>query len=140
MMKRDVALTYEPINTVDLSEKVAAPSCGGEVSFVGAVRDHTGDKQVTHLFYESYELMALKELNKIVDAAFEKWDIQGCAVHHRLGELKIGEIAVAIVVTATHRAACFEACRFIIETLKKDVPIWKKEYFEGGEEWISPRP
>ena len=73
MMKRDVTLTYAPIITAELSAKVAAPSCGGEVSFVGTVRDHTGDKQVTHLFYECYEPMALKELNKIVDTAFEKW-------------------------------------------------------------------
>ena len=108
--------------------------------FIGTVRDSTKGRTVKHLEYEAYESMAVKEMQKIVDEAFKKWPVQNILIHHRTGILKPGETAVVIAVSAAHRDAAFDACRYIIETLKKTVPIWKKEVFEDGEEWVSPNP
>ena len=84
--------------------------------------------------------MALAEMEKIVKQAFEKWPVQKLIVHHRTGVLNVGEVAVIIAVSAAHRAAAFEACRWLIDTLKKTVPIWKKEYFEDGAVWADGEP
>lgn len=139
-MRLHVEIHQKAISAEEGRLFAAQPDAGGQVVFAGAVRDYTGNKRVTHLFYESYEPMALKEMTKIAEKAKENWPIKAIWIEHRLGELKIGELAVVIAVTAAHRKAAFEACQYIIDELKKDVPIWKKEYFEGGEEWISPRP
>ena len=92
------------------------------------------------LGFEAYESMALKEMQKIADDAMAKWSLQRVLIHHRTGVLQVGEIPVIIAVSSAHRDAAFEACRYIIDTLKQTVPIFKKEIFEDGEEWVAAHP
>ena len=108
--------------------------------FIGTVRNATKGKAVIRLEFEAYEAMALSELEKIASQAAEKCPVQKILIHHRVGVLAIGEVPVIIAVSAAHRAAAFDACRFIIDTLKQTVPIWKKEIFEDGEVWVAAHP
>ena len=108
--------------------------------FVGTVRANTQAKKVMRLEYEAYEPMAVSEIQKIVDAAKLQWPVKKIAVSHRVGILTVGEIAVVVAVSTPHRKESFEACQLIIDSLKQTVPIWKKEIFEGGEEWVSAHP
>jgi len=108
--------------------------------FIGTVRNATKGKSVIRLEFEAYEPMALTEMEKIVSHAAEKWPVQKILIHHRVGVLEVGEVPVIIAVSAAHRAAAFDACRFIIDTLKQTVPIWKKEVFEDGEVWVAAHP
>ena len=108
--------------------------------FIGTVRDSTKGKRVTRLEFETYEAMALKEMEKIAAKAGEKWPVQKLLIHHRSGVLEVGEVPVIIAVSCAHRDAAFEACRFVIDTLKQTVPIWKKEIFEDGEVWVAAHP
>jgi molybdopterin synthase catalytic subunit len=117
-----------------------SPQSGGIDVFIGTVRDSTKGKKVIKLEFEAYEPMALKEMGKIVNLAFEKWPVEKLLIHHRTGILKIGEIPVIIAVSCAHRDAAFEACRFVIDTLKQTVPIWKKEIFDDGEVWVAAHP
>ena len=117
-----------------------SPQSGGIDVFIGTVRDATKDKSVVRLEFEAYEPMALKEMQKIAEQAFEKWPVQKLLIHHRTGALNVGELPVIIAVAAAHRAAAFEACRYVIDTLKETVPIWKKEIFEDGEIWVAAHP
>jgi molybdopterin synthase catalytic subunit len=105
--------------------------------FIGTVRSKTGEKKVIRLEYEAYEPMAILELKKIIEMAKEKWNLKGWAISHRVGTLNIGDVAVVVAVSTAHRKESFEACQFIIDSLKQTVPIWKKEVFDGGEEWVS---
>lgn len=116
---------------------VADPAAGAIVTFTGTTRDHNQGRRVTGLEYEAYPGMARKELRKIADAAAERWPGTRMAIVHRVGPVPIGEASVVIAVSAAHRHAAFEACRFAIDRLKEAVPIWKKEFFEGGEVWIG---
>ena len=108
--------------------------------FIGTVRNSANSKNVLWLEYEAHESMAVSEVRKIIDEASHRWPLLGWAISHRVGTLKPGEVSVAIAVSAPHRKDSFEACQFIIDTLKAKVPIWKKEIFEDGEEWISAQP
>ena len=108
--------------------------------FIGTVRNATKGKKVTRLEFEAYEAMAIAEMEKIAKQAFEKWPLQKVLIHHRTGVLEVGEVPVVIAVSAAHRAAAFDACRYIIDTLKQTVPIWKKEFFEDGEVWVAAHP
>ena len=108
--------------------------------FVGTVRNATKGKAVMRLEFEAYEKMAIAEMEKIAQQAFEKWLVQKILIHHRTGILEVGEIPVIIAVSAAHRAAAFDSCRYIIDTLKETVPIWKKEIFEDGEVWVAAHP
>ena len=119
---------------------VMTPESGGIDVFIGTVRNATKGKQVMRLEFEAYEPMALKEIGKIAAQAFEKWPVQKLLVHHRVGVLEVGEIPVIIAVSCAHRDAAFEACRFVIDTLKQTVPIWKKEVFDDGETWVAAHP
>ena len=110
---------------------------GAVTLFLGTVRDHNKGRRVTGLAYSAYEEMALSELSRVRERALDQFEVTGVAVVHRLGELALGEASVAVAVAAPHRGAAFDACRFVIDTLKETVPIWKKETFEGGEEWIE---
>jgi molybdopterin synthase catalytic subunit len=121
-------------------EWVMSPRSGGIDVFIGTVRDSTKGKQVIRLEFEAYEPMALKEMEKIVAQAFEKWPVQKLLIHHRTGVLEVGEVPVIIAVSCAHRDAAFEACRFVIDALKQTVPIWKKEIFEDGEMWVAAHP
>ncbi len=120
--------------------RVSGPASGGIDVFIGTVRDATKGKEVLRLEFETYEKMALREMQKIAAAAFERWPVQALVIHHRTGVLQIGEVAVVIAVSAAHRDAAFDACRFTINTLKQTVPIWKKELFADGEVWVAAHP
>jgi molybdopterin synthase catalytic subunit len=117
-----------------------SPDSGGIDVFIGTVRNATKGKPVIRLEFEAYEPMALAEMEKIAKHAQEKWRVQKVLIHHRVGVLEVGEVPVIIAVSAAHRAAAFDACRFIIDTLKQTVPIWKKEIFEDGEVWVAAHP
>lgn len=113
---------------------------GGVVLFLGQTRDHSRGEKVVGLEYEAYESLALKQMEKIATAARERWPLRALAIVHRLGYLKVGEISVAIAAAAAHRGEAFEACRFAIDTLKKTVPIWKKEFRPDGSFWVEGVP
>lgn len=116
------------------------PQSGGIDVFIGTVRDATKGKRVVRLEFEAYKSMALSEMYKIAEQAFSKWPVQKLVIHHRIGILEVGEVPVIIAVSCAHRDATFEACRYLIDTLKKTVPIWKKEIFEDGEVWVAAHP
>jgi molybdopterin synthase catalytic subunit len=120
--------------------KVATAHAGAIDVFIGTVRDNTRDRAVVELQFEAYEPMALAEMRKIGLTAIERWSLLGVSIHHRVGTLKVGDIAVVIAVSAPHRDAAFEACKFCIDTLKMTVPIWKKEIFIDGEVWVAAHP
>jgi MoaE-MoaD fusion protein len=113
---------------------------GAVVSFEGIVRNQTRGRKTLYLDYEAYEQMALQQLEALAGQALQQFSIRNLAIVHRLGRLEIGEISVLIVVVSAHRAAAFDACRWVIDTLKRTVPIWKKEYFEDGAVWADGEP
>jgi molybdopterin synthase catalytic subunit len=119
---------------------VGGDDAGAINVFIGTVRNSTEGRDVQYLEFEAYEPMALKEMQKIVDETKEKWPVVEMAIHHRVGKLEIGAIPVVIAVATAHRKQGFEACEYAIDTLKKTVPIWKKEIFTDGEQWVSAHP
>lgn len=130
-------------NTLSINECLTLAqdlSSGGIATFIGTVRNRTKNKPVVRLEYECYESMATKEIKKIVDQAISRFSVRNIVVHHRTGILFPGDAAVIIVVSDGHREAVFDACRYMIDTIKQTVPIWKKEIFEDGEEWVSAHP
>ncbi|HLD73499.1 MAG TPA: molybdenum cofactor biosynthesis protein MoaE [Bdellovibrionota bacterium] len=128
-MEKLIKIVDTPINVEVLENWVADPTCGAVVSFLGKVRNKNHGKEVLELEYTTYVDMALKQLDEIVGEVGKKWSIKKCAVVHRYGNLKIGDIAVAIFITSEHRHDAFEACQYMIDELKKRVPIWKKEKY-----------
>jgi molybdopterin synthase catalytic subunit len=136
----DIKITSEVLNLSECVEKVMSPQAGGIDVFIGTVRDHTKGKKVIRLEFEAYEKMALNEMQKIADEMMKRWPLHKILIHHRTGILQIGEVPVVIAVSASHRNAAFDACRYAIDTLKQTVPIWKKEIFEDGEEWVAVHP
>ena len=130
-------LVREAIHVSALRDCVAKPEDGAVVVFEGTVRNHSRARRVLRLEYHAYESMALKKLGELEDDTRQGFAIRDIAIVHRLGRLELGECSVAIVITSAHRAPAFEACRFAIDSLKKTVPIWKKEYYEDGEVWIE---
>ncbi|KPH15346.1 molybdenum cofactor biosynthesis protein MoaE [Chryseobacterium sp. ERMR1:04] len=136
----DIKITDEPLNVSECLAAAADIECGGTASFIGAVRNNTRNKKVIRLEFECYKPMALKELRKIADEAISLFAVKNIVIHHRIGVLYPGDIAVVIIANGRHRDAAFDACRFGIDTLKETVPIWKKEIFEDGEEWVSAHP
>ena len=135
-----VELTKTPIVIQELIDKVADEGAGGIDVFIGTVRKQTQGREVEALEFEAYEKMAVAELEKILQQAHEKFSIAKAAVTHAIGRKAIGDIAVVIAVSAPHRDAAFKACRYIIDTLKETVPIWKKEIFKDGEVWVAAHP
>lgn len=116
---------------------VAHPGAGGICSFLGTVRDHSDAGEVTGLTYEAWQDLAVKRLEGLGQELFDTWPVRRVALLHRFGDLGIGDVSVAIAVSAPHRTAAFEACRHAIEKLKQDVPIWKKEHLVSGESsWV----
>lgn len=140
MIPIDIHIGHEQLSTENCQRYVASPAAGGTAIFVGTVREQTHGRAVTHLFFEAYEPMAIKELEKIANTLINRWNATAVSIHHRLGTLRIGETAVIIAVSTPHRKAAFEACQYAIDTLKKTVPIWKKEYFEDGAIWVAAHP
>lgn len=139
-MQIDILLTEAPLGAASCIEKVMQDDCGGINIFMGTVRNSTKNKTVIQLEFEAYHSMAVSEIKKIAEDVLQKWPVKKILIHHRTGILKVGEIPVIIAVSAAHRDAAFEACRYTIDTLKKTVPIWKKEVFENGESWVSAHP
>jgi len=134
------AIVREPIDLQRMKEELEHPEDGAAVYFDGVVRNNTRGRRTLYLEYEAYESMALSEMKKLAQAALERFKVRNVCVLHRLGRLQIGETSVLIGVASAHRAAAFEACRWLIDTLKKTVPIWKKEYFEDGAVWADGEP
>ncbi|MEM9986613.1 MAG: molybdenum cofactor biosynthesis protein MoaE [Bacteroidota bacterium] len=135
-----IHLTDQALDVQIALDQVRSDNCGAVNLFVGTVRDHTGDRPVVKLDFEAYEKMALTEMKKIAVEAQIRWPIAKLVIHHRTGELRIGEIAVIIAVATPHRKASFEAVEYVIDTLKQTVPIWKKEFFEDGSHWVAAHP
>lgn len=133
-------LTEQPLDVADAIARVSGPGKGGIVTFIGAVRDQARGSQIDHLEYEAYPEMAEREMQKISDAAAERWPGVAVSIGHRAGYLEIGDIAVVVAAAAPHRGDAFEACRYAIDTLKQTVPIWKKEFATDGEYWVDDRP
>jgi len=131
-------LTTTPVDLHGLLSQIAGPEEGGIASFVGLVRNHQHGREVLRLEYSAYEAMADEESGRIVAEASERWPVR-IALSHRLGDLRIGDVAVAVVAASAHRGPAFEACRYVIEEVKRRVPIWKKEYYaDGSIEWVDP--
>jgi molybdopterin synthase catalytic subunit len=130
-------LVREKIETQALVAKLKAPEDGAAVVFDGFVRNNFKGQRTLYLEYESYEAMAYAKIREIGAEIHEKFPVHRVAIVHRLGRLEIGESSVVIVITSPHRAAAFDACRHAIDTLKRVVPIWKKEYFAGGAVWAE---
>lgn len=134
-------LTQGAIDAERLSRAARDPRCGAVVVFHGTTRDHHQGRRVLLLNYEAYEPMALAALEDIERATLARHDVASCRIVHRLGEVPIGEASVVVVVAAAHRAPAFEACRWAMDELKRRVPIWKRETFEGGaKEWVKGTP
>ncbi len=134
-----ISITSSPIDSATVTDAVRDHRAGAVVLFLGTVREFTGDTQTSSLTYEAFEEMAIASLNEIIQAAQEKWSLVRCAVVHRVGPLELGEIAVAVAVSSAHRAAAFEAGQWIMDTIKQQTPIWKREFYaDGTTEWVHP--
>jgi molybdopterin synthase catalytic subunit len=134
-----IRLTNDAIDSAQLTEMVRRNSCGAVVTFLGTVRDLTGDVITVALDYDAYPAMAEKKMAEIEADARSRWPIGELALVHRLGHLELGDISVAVAVSCPHRAQAFEACRFVIDRLKEIVPIWKREHGPKGQsEWVHP--
>jgi molybdopterin synthase catalytic subunit len=130
-------ITTAPLDHDALVRELDTTGIGAIATFLGLVRDHNKGRKVLHLEYEAYEPLALRGLDLIVAEAREKWPAVTLAIHHRIGRMAIGEASVAIAAASPHRADAFAASRYAIERIKQIVPIWKHEYFEGGDVWIE---
>lgn len=130
-------ISEEDLDEEEVAARVEGPDAGGVVSFIGRVRNHARGHSIEHLEYEAYPAMAEREMEKIVDAAAEKWPGTRVAIAHRVGRLAIGDAAVVVVAASAHRGEAFDACRFAIDTLKVTVPIWKREVATDGAYWVD---
>jgi molybdopterin synthase catalytic subunit len=134
-----IELTNEPINTGTLLERACDPRAGAVVLFLGTTRELTDGRQTVELVYEDYNSMAEQKLAELEAEACGRWPIVECLIVHRLGSVPVGEASVAIVVSTPHRADAFAAGEWLIDTLKREVPVWKREqYADGTQEWVHP--
>jgi molybdopterin synthase catalytic subunit len=134
------AIVRGPIQTQEVLVGIVRGEDGAAVVFEGVVRNQTRGRKTLYLDYEAYEEMALQQMESLAGQALSQFQIRDVALVHRLGRLEIGETSVLVVVASAHRAAAFDACRWLIDTLKRTVPIWKKEYFEDGAVWADGEP
>ena len=132
-----IQIVKAKIDIETVLQSVLDPSAGGIDIFIGTTRNHSRGKEVLSLEYEAYEPMALKMMNQIADDAKRRWVIDKISIVHRIGRVEIGEASVVVAVSADHRRQAFEACRYAIDMLKRDVPIWKREIFRDGEVWVG---
>jgi len=130
-------LTKEPIDVGEVARRVVLPECGATVTLDGYAREWTKGKRTLYLIYEAYDSMALTEMERLGVEAHKQFEIAHIGIVHRTGRIDIGETSVVIAASAPHRRAAFQACEWAIKELKRTVPIWKKEIFEGGEEWVT---
>ena len=133
-------LTREPIDLNELMKEVIDPKAGAIVTFLGTTRNHSQGKEVKYLEYEAYESMAEKKIGELIAKAYKSWSIHHIALKHRLGRIDLTESSIAIYVSSSHRADAYAASRFLIDEIKKKVPIWKKEYFTDGSQWSPGEP
>ncbi len=134
------SIVRDKINSELVLQSVKRSEDGAAVLFDGVVRDNTRGRRTLYLDYEAYQEMALRQMEGLAEQAIQQFGVRDVRIVHRLGRLEIGETSVLIVVASAHRAAAFEACRWVIDTLKRTVPIWKKEYFEDGAVWADGEP
>ena len=132
-----IEITHAPLCPDAVAARVKRDSNGAVVTFLGVTRDSTADRRVLHLEYEAYRPMADNQLALIAAEIADHWRIQDVAIAHRLGRLEIGDISLIVAIASPHRAPAFEACAYAIDRIKQIVPIWKKEFFEGGEVWVG---
>src|SRR3954468_21494055 len=138
--RRCASINREPIQTPKILESLKRGEDGAALAFEGIVRNQTRGRKTLYLDYEAYEQMALQQMEALAAEALGRFQIRDVAIVHRLGRLQISETSVVVAVSAAHRAAAFEACRWLIDTLKRKVPIWKKEHFEDGAVWADGDP
>jgi MoaE-MoaD fusion protein len=137
---RRVEIVRDKITTQAILDQIKRPEDGAVAVFEGVVRNQTRGRRTLYLEYEAYEQMAIRQMEGLAGQALSQFQVRDVAIIHRLGRLEIGETSVLIVVASAHRAAAFVACRWLIDTLKRTVPIWKKEYFEDGAIWADGEP
>ncbi len=140
LISEHARLAHEPIKTNLVLASIKHPEDGAVATFDGMVRDNSRGRRTLYLDYTAYEPMALRQMEQLAQQALANYAIRDARLVHRLGRLQIGETSVYIAVASAHRAAAFDACRWLIDTLKKTVPIWKKEYFEDGAVWADGEP
>jgi molybdopterin converting factor subunit 1 len=138
--RRYASIVRDAIETARILAAIKQKEDGAAVVFEGVVRNQTRGRKTLYLDYEAYEEMALQQMEELAEQAVKQFQVRNVALIHRLGRLEICETSVLIVVASAHRAAAFEACRWLIDTLKRTVPIWKKEYFEDGAVWADGEP
>jgi molybdopterin synthase catalytic subunit len=132
-----IKISAQPIDIQACINAAQSERAGAIDVFIGTVRNHNNAKEVVRLEFEAYDVMAVKKMEELANKARERWEIEKIVMIHRKGVLEIGDVAVVIAVSTPHRAASFEACQWLIDTLKQVVPIWKKEIYENGEEWLE---
>lgn len=133
-----ISVSESPIDVQQLTARTVTPASGAIVLFLGTVRDHSpGKTGITHLEYEAYREHVEQKISEIVEEADRRWDLHSAAVEHRVGTVEVGEASVGVAVATAHRAEAFEAARYIIDQLKLRAPIWKKEHWPGGGEWVE---
>jgi molybdopterin synthase catalytic subunit len=135
-----IKITREPLDAAavrELERAVTRSGDGGVVTFQGVVRDNARGKRVRYLEYDAYPQMAEEQMRTITEEVARRWETRAIAMVHRIGRLQVGECSVVVVVACPHRGEAFEACRYAIDTLKANVPIWKKEAYEDGAEWVE---
>lgn len=134
-----IEITTQPIDHAAVTDRVRSHQAGAVCSFLGTVREMTGDRRTAALDYEAYPVMAERKMAELEAEARRRWPIIDAALVHRVGPLDLGEVSVVVAVSCPHRHQAFEACRWLIDTLKEVVPIWKKEVWaDGTEEWVHP--
>jgi len=135
----EITFQKDPITQATINSKIGTHLDGAIVTFTGRVRKNSRGREVLYLEYEIYEEMARKELQKIEKEAVDRWSLNTCIIIHRIGRVEISETSIFIAVSSPHRKESFLAAEFIIDEIKKSVPIWKKEFYNDGSEWISER-
>jgi MoaE-MoaD fusion protein len=139
-LENTASIIRDPIDTQSVLKHIKRDEDGAAVVFEGVVRNQTRGRRTLYLDYEAYEEMALRQMESLREQALKRFQVRDVTLVHRLGRLEIGETSVLIVVASAHRSAAFDACRWLIDTLKRAVPIWKKEYFEDGAVWADGEP
>ena len=132
-----IHITSDPLEPNSVTEIVRNNSNGAVITFLGTTRDSTDGKNVNYLEYEAYQPMAQNMIQQIFDEVKERWEIEDFAISHRLGKVEIGEISMVVAISSPHRKQAFEAGQYSIDRIKEIVPIWKKEFFDNGEEWVG---
>ncbi len=132
-----IRISRDVLDPDEITAAARAPDKGGVVTFLGTVRDHTDGRRVLYLEYEAYEEMAEKMLSRIAGEVAERWNDTAVSIAHRLGRMEVGEISLVVAAASPHRAEAFAACQYVVNRIKENVPIWKKEAFEGGEVWVG---